>query len=766
MQRSYFVGTLVTVLILAAAAASAVPLPPTAGRTDLVLGKKVLMAPPPSDGFSGAGASNASDLTDGKTVADPHKPLWWDKSSVWWQYAGRIDLAVDLGKQCDINEIAMRFQNMGWSPGVCFPGWVQVFVSSDGEHYEKVGEFSRWHRGNDFKKFGIEQTPDLKKLRWVDVLRFKDLKARGRWVALRIYGGGMLASDELYVFGAPANGELPAAGPTKVSDFTITHPYVYFHKPYLEVATNVQLPVPTGLILPPGTQGEQTISLSLDLPPGLELGSLKAQDVHNKAMAFEGPVTVTIDGQNWRRYQLKTTESKSLQQFARLFLQAAGWKDGQKGELRYQFGDGHWQSPVVRLPVRAVNVPQAPRLKKIMSSLGWWDAPAMIWPNQLQAYRIIGVNTVSLFAYWRLQGNEAATTLAFLQKARDEGFFIANVDSPFSWIISRHAGEKGINEVYDQFADGTVGKHLCISYRGRFYQQEIQRFAKMMAMVKPDFSSEDIELWSGGPSDSRKCTRCQADFAKSGLKSWDEWQQAKGKQMIHDLITSARRAVKEAGGKPFSTGVYDFRPGEVYQKIFNFDQLYPELLNTSQVSTYTSLQPSDLEYIGDKARLDRSRLPRSDEMPWNTPGDAGTFPGEAFQWSLLENYCNGARGMWFWSSRMWDSEDLIAFNRVVRAIAPVEDLIVHGELVGTDAAVVGKGRVSGIKYNHEMMLLVADYFGRTGGKLKLKLKLAARSMMRDLMSGQTVVADMPAGQQALDISLDGQPARLLEIIAK
>jgi hypothetical protein len=257
--------------------------------------------------------------------------------------------------------------------------------------------------------------------------------------------------------------------------------------------------------------------------------------------------------------------------------------------------------------------------------------------------------------------------------------------------------------------------------------------------------------------------RCQEDFKKSGLPTWEAWQEAKGKEIISDLTTAAQKSIKDAGGHPFQNGVYDFRPGVTYQKVFNFNTLYPQLLQRSEVSTYTSLQPGDLEFIGDEARKDRAQLPHSDVMPWNTPGDAGTFSGDDFMWSLLENYANGARGIWFWSSRMWDAEDLIAYNKVIRAIAPVEDIITNGDLAGASATVQGPGRVSGMKLGSRMMLLVADYFGKSDGTLKMQLNVQATSSLRDLMTGKTIGKVLLPGKQTVNIPLNGQRARLLEI---
>ena len=209
--------------------------------------------------------------------------------------------------------------------------------------------------------------------------------------------------------------------------------------------------------------------------------------------------------------------------------------------------------------------------------------------------------------------------------------------------------------------------------------------------------------------------------------------------------------------------MYDVRPGGVYQQLFNFDALYPAILNESQTSTYTSLQPADIILIGDEIRKDRARLPHSDVMPWISPGDAGVFPGDNFQWALLECYANGARGIWFWSSRMWDSEDLIAYNKVIRAIAPLEEVIVKGNLVGADAVIEGAGRVSGMKLGNRMMLLAADYFGNSDGTLKVQLKVSARSTLRDLMTGETVGKVLLPGKNLVNIPLNGQRARLLEV---
>lgn len=112
---------------------------------------------------------------------------------------------------------------------------------------------------------------------------------------------------------------------------------------------------------------------------------------------------------------------------------------------------------------------------------------------------------------------------------------------------------------------------------------------------------------------------------------------------------------------------------------------------------------------------------------------------------------------------MWDAEDLIAYNKVIRAIAPVEDVIVKGELVSEAAKVIGPGRVSGMKLNGEMMLLVADYEHKTNGKVKLKLDLPANAVVTDLLKNGKKVAELQPGHTTLVVPLNGKMARLLHV---
>ncbi len=740
----------VAVLGLASHPSWAADLPPAQGWQNLAAGCVVQFAPLPDYGLTARNNTDATDLTDGKLTDRKDLHMWFDSKAVGWSYGGRVNLAMDLGKHCQIEEIAIRLLTGSPSAGISFPGWIEALVSEDGEHYVKVGECSRW-RENDWARFGV---PEERGKAVIHYLRFTNLQARGRWVGLRFYASGLTTSDEMYVFGKPdaqTTKQASSDSGQSPSDFSVTQIQPYFHKPELFLAKNLPQPVPEGVVAPLGAKGQQT-EIRLELPRGVKFmgGTLGDEDLAGLA------AEPTQDG---LAYRIKMSPKASNKVAARLYLQAEGLAGGERKPLLYSFQSSGWKSPVVALPIRAVTVPAAARPKRLMTSMGWWSAKDTAhWPRALDTWETLGLNTFPLFATWTKEGDPL---WKLVDEARRRGFFIANIDSPLHRIAERR---KNKPEVFHQFADGKVSDRLCPSYRGEYYREEIRRFAKETGRARPDFASVDIELWGWrGPVDNDKCSRCRADFEASGLKDWDAWLLAKGDEMWRDLVGAARAEVKKAGGPEFEIGGYDFRPGAAYQKLWSVDRQYPSWMQSSQVSTYTCLAPYHLELIGNETRQDRSRLARSDVLPWITPGDAGTFPGEAFQWALLECYTNGARGVWFWSSRVWDSEDLIAYNRVIRALGPVESILIDGALIGETATVQEPGRLSGIRRGNDLVLLVADYRGACRGTVNLSLDVLVRSEIRDLLADSVFIASLQPGKNQLKVPLNGSQARLLHV---
>jgi len=270
-------------------------------------------------------------------------------------------------------------------------------------------------------------------------------------------------------------------------------------------------------------------------------------------------------------------------------------------------------------------------------------------------------------------------------------------------------------------------------------------------------------LWSWrGPVDARRCVRCQAHFKNSGAKDWEAWQLDRGEEMWRDVARMVRRAYAQADLPAPELGVYDWRPGHNYQNTWPFDRLYPRWLDNSQVSTYTPLEPWHLTLIGDEARADRRRLPRSDVLPWLTPGDAGTFPGEMFQWAVLECFANGARGVHFWSGRVWDTETLAAYAEAIRTVGPVEDLIVEGELaegVHTQPDL----RVSGMRRGRAGFLLLAHYAEPLTATVSVHLPDPfVRGRVVDLKTGH-VVTKLSTESKDFSVRFENERAKALWI---
>lgn len=735
------------VAALGALTAAGIELRDTDPPRNAALGKPSTFAPTPNYSLTAKGDTDAADLTDGTLSSREDLKLWFDAKAVGCSYAGLAQVAVDLGKLCAIEEVAIRFQGGSPQAGICIPGWLEVVVSDDGTSYYRAASYSKWRPG-DKEKYAI---PRNEGEAWVHRLRFRDLRTRGRFVGLSFYCSGLTVADELYVFRGSHNADEVEFDPADLTDFTVSAPKLYFHKPRLYFSTNINTPNPIGLIVPHDA-GNAPMSVNIDLPHGTRFvgGSIGGEQVLRAART-------AVENGAYTRYSLElTAPGASTKTWGRVYI-SGDWPSGERGALRYRLSCGTHVSPLMPVPLEAMRIEPAPTPKRLMTSLGWWNLTSTLaWPDALRAFRAIGLNTISTFGHW-MKDDEAQWEL--LERARREGFKILNIDSTYHRILDRHKRE---GELYCQFEDGTHGTRLCPSYRGKFYQEELRRIAGQCARVKPNYLSTDIELWSWrGPVDAEKCTRCKADFARSGVESWEQWQLQKGYEMWRDLVTAVRDSVRAAGGPEVEFGCYDWRPGQNYQFTWPFDRLYPEHLQNSQVSTYTPLEPYHIALVGDEARADRQRLPRTDVLPWITPGDAGTFPGRAFKYALLECFANGSRGVHFWSGRVWDTESLAAYADVIRAIAPVEDVIIGGDLL-EGASTEPQVRLSGVRRGDEMVLLIAEYFGTEPLTVTVSLPTPGPSTVTDLMTGKALAA-IAGGERSFQVRLGVERAGLVHV---
>lgn len=720
---------------------------------NIALGKTVGYAPAPNYRLTADGDTDPTDLTDG-VLSDHHRGhLWFQSKCVGWSYAGRANLSLDLGQVEPIREIAIRIQGGSPSIGVCTPVWMAAVVSDEGETWRTVGEYSTFERG-DNEKFDV---PPYEGEGWVHRFRFSDLRTRGRYVGLSLYGAGLTVSDEMYVFRGDHDPGAVDLAALPVTDFSTSRPQMYLHKPYLCFTTNINTPNPVGLITPPDFEAED-VTVTLDLPEGVELvdgGGFGRGSDEEPAESLSTISGEPIDD-GWTRYEWTGSAGTDTKTWGRLFI-TGDWEDGQEGEMRYRlsYSDGS-EGPTATLPLRAIEVPETPRPEGLTVGLSWYSLGAMLsWPDSIDAFKHMGLNTVTSFVHW-IRDREAPENEEqwdFWEQCRDEGFDGLMIDSTFHRIPNEP-------ETRCQFEDGTVGNRRCPSYRGQYYQEEIERVARQAAMAEPNYLFADIEIWNWrGPVDAEKCTRCQADFAESGLETLDEWKLQKGYEMWTDVVEAVRAAVAEADGPEVEFGVYDWVPGEAYQFTWPFDRLYPEYIQSAQPSTYTPLYWYHIMYVGDEARHCREQLPRPDVLPWITPGDAGTFDGERLRYALLECFCSGSRGINYWSGRVWDAENLAAYSRVIRNLEPVEDILLNGELL-QGVELQTPGRISGVTSDGQMVILVADYRQEAGGAVTVTLPVDGVMTATDLDTGE----ELRVGADGeLVVPLDDERARIFHV---
>jgi len=678
---------------------------------NLAAGKTVLFLPAPNYALTAKGGTDATDLTDGVFTSRKDDKLWFDSKCVGFSYPGLQQLWVDLGAEQPIGEVAIRLQGGSPSAGISFPVWVDLVASCNGKQFYRLASFSRWNPG-DRERLGV---PPEEGRAWVHRLAFRHLRVRARYVGVSFYGTGLNMSDEWWVLRGADDAPPLREDPSEAVSFCADGAQIYFHKPVVWFSTNIPTPNPVGMLsrLPPATP----VTVQFDLPRGLRLLDSRGPSLPAESLA-----------NGWSRYTFTTNNVTSTKLWRRLYF-AGNWRDGQEGELRYQVSWKGGQAPPGRQRIRAVRIPPAPQPKHLLTGLGWWGlSETARWPDAMRAFQTLGFSYVSLFA--RHLRDDAEWRL--LEEFRKQGFKVVNVDSPLHVMQDRN---KRNPEIFCQLPGG-AGQKLCPSYRGPAYRAEIERLAREAAKARPHLFTADIEVWGWrGPVDSVNCSRCREDFAKSGLNDWQQWQIAKGCEMWKDITDAVRHASQTAGGPRTECGGYDFQPGKPYQFVWSVDRLYPDWIHGSEVSTYTALEPYHIALVGDEVRKDRQLLKHSDVIPWLSPGDAGVFPGWAFRDVVLECFANGARGLLFWSGRVWDTETLAAFADAVRIVAPVEDVIMDGELlegVKTDPTV----RVSGMRNGDVIFLLLADYHNNTRGvPVTVRLPVTHPVRVVDLTTG-------------------------------
>ena len=433
--------------------------------------------------------ADLKDLTDGRLSERPDEKIWFERHAVAWYGNHGVDIVIDLEKVAGIGEIAARFLGGREQNGLRFPRQVEVAVSSDDKTYHRIGLYRKLE---DNARFGV---PDEKGKAWMHTLRFRDLKAHGRFVLIRVsFDGNFCAMDELFVLESQHPSETDQLGPPTM------RPVVFPFGPNRYTAYPLKGDwFASGLETWTSIGGLNTlndkkkkVTLILDLPPEVTLTSTMLNERYGgKPVPPPTPSNITVNGQAFRRYEIET---RGLSERFWLYLfwktdQPQGWSAPARISSRW---DGGEQDPSTVM-LHAVKIPKAQRPERYHISLDWMNQT--FWTRKpdtvLAALDHCGFTAMPYFGMWAKKTD--TVLLENLATARKRGFDIIYNHSPMHDLEKM---SKANPEVRCSLPDGKSGK-LCPSYRGPLLKKHLDTIAEAYALMPAKWIILDCEVhWS------------------------------------------------------------------------------------------------------------------------------------------------------------------------------------------------------------------------------------------------------------------------------
>jgi hypothetical protein len=678
---------------------------------NLALGKRVDFSPTPDDPLT-SDVNDPYDLTDGKLLAREDDRLWFEKDAVGWRFAsGGVNMQIDLGEVQPVGRVAARFLGGAEQRGLYYPKEIRIVGSEDGVHYytiatrqkllpsEKTLAVKHPESYYFFPEPGVANTETF----------VFDVNRRARYIGLTaIADGDWLYTDQIAVL----KDENPQQARSlqdglSAAQFIIKGIAIVPRQEEMVITTNVQTPN-YFLFYDARPNKKNAVRFYLDLPDCLNVvptvGKATASRTPKNGITrwtveefYTGPKA----DQYWSMY-ITLKPGRTLPGNARVVLSS---------------DDPDSHANVIEVPLRGVVIPVVPKIDRLVVSLTWMQE-LIAWarnpnvpqiPDVYRAFRKMGFNMVPTFPrYFSVE--EEPLLRKMIDDARAEGMRIDYNESSFHTMSTRHADKP---EIYNQ-VDGKQGKYVCPSYTGPYYQQDIDDVKRFARIVRPDQVDHDIELWYYPSQEAEHCSRCQEAFAKSGLKTFDEYLQAQGTRMMRDLFNAVAGTAPD-GGDPL-VGLYNVHAtAGVYEHVYNFDQIYPNYIQLSEPSLYVQ---NRAQVVHDVIRANYAKLKSNAIIPWLTPGTYGEFPSRYLEPIILESLLNGSRGIGYFMFLDFDPMDFYFHASTLKMIAPYQALIADGKPV----PVVGSNTnltCSAWGNDKEALVLVGNYARSSDGKISL-----------------------------------------------
>lgn len=664
---------------------------------NLALGKEVQFSLVPSYRLT-HDDNDAFDLTDGALSKVKNDLIWFGKDAVGW-FGGTADsgvnFQVDLGQIENVGKFVIRCLGGEAQRTLSFPKLFEVFVSKDGKDYYRCASMQKLQAAernlSDFThNYYLEESGKA----YIYPFEF-EVNAEARYIAFSIYSyAGGLFSDELAIIeGSPQKAAFNSVYKNPTTPFHISGVMLRPRMDEFVVSTNIN--TPNFFILRdmrPEELSKNEIIMEIDAPEGLSLISPEARKIENfRNNKGESRVKLTLPMQ-------KRPWSNSQAQPLFFQMDRAVPKNATVTFTSYSESV---EAISVELPFYTVEIPKVPKLKRFHVSLAWMgDEDARKWPEYFDAWEVLGFNTIGCFPRFFSDKNKEVRD-NFFAEVRQRGYKVLMTDSPIHAMPGKDKKGHEMNCLVPNIVA------VCPSYRGTFYQNELERLSRCVQISKPDIVFFDIEAWYNSHITAKTCSRCVEGQKKTGLDVDEYCKQSVG-EMMKDFHHAIGEGARIAGIPAPPIGVYGQGAGHIdrSQLVYNWDYYYPQSVKYAQPSLYVGERPW---LVHERINKTHKIMKNRDIIPWLTAGTYGEVRPQFIEYNIYEAMLNGSGGFTYYIYSDFDTPmDFYAHAKALQTLAPYEDLILDGEVIDlkcSDEAIT----VSAIKKDGEMLLLLGNY---------------------------------------------------------
>ena len=707
---------------------------------NLLLGKELRYAPQPGYRLT-TGATDSTDLTDGKFGERTDERIWFEPAAVCWQGPPAVTLFADLGGVQPIQSVVIRLLGGAEQGGLVFPDEVRVLLSDNGQDYDLVS--ARHKRGLDDLSATAFDLPE-ERLAWVHNFQVP-VGQKARYLAVQVAAQGQfMCADEVAAVKGPDS--LPDFKPAAVRRVVIVTSGVAFTPVWGNLPVCQNLPLRARLLIQDARAGGsygKPCKVVLDLPETIRFVS-----------AGHTPTEVEHQGRTFKRH-LVDWRGEGTDFYLQSLLPPG------KTDVLYTYGEsGAGPENERQVTWESLVIPPARVPKRLHVSLAWADATGLfsVWPDYLAAQRHLGFNALGTFPrYWR--ESDVPRYQAILAEARQKGFQIIVNESPAGAL----EGDRKQPETKSILAEGKFGD-VCPAYRDQYYQKEQASFAQHTAWIQPDLIFYDIEAYWNGAQEAPRCQRCLERFKAGNYKDWDAFRAAMGREMQVDMKAASERGLAAAGAtRQVTYGSYRTEPiSPLNDGLFDFGTLYPELLQMAMPSLYVA---GNQMAVAKSISANRATLPTNDIIPWLSTGCYGEYDPSHTRDMVLEVFANGARGVTYYWYGHFDAAHFKYHAEAVDLVAPIEDIFMDGKPLTGLRCSHEKIKVCGMGVGPEMAVLVSNYAGVSPDTVvQVTIPATVPTPVWEMDSGAKI-ADLTPGKP-LELRLDKRTTQLYYLGSK